>query len=79
MKPVMFCRNSRGMARLLHSWIKWAPFWALSLWSTPLLARIPTGMPWMRANPVTSVVPNSALNSSNTDPSTRRAMSSRAS
>jgi hypothetical protein len=32
-----------------------ARFWADSLNSTPLLATIPTGCPWMRANPVTRV------------------------
>ncbi len=45
MKPVMFCRNSSGILRWLHSSTKCAPFWAASENSTPLLAMIPTGMP----------------------------------
>ena len=63
MKPVMFCRNSSGILRWSHSSMKCAPFSADSLNSTPLLAMMPTGWPWMCAKPVTSVVPYSALNS----------------
>ena len=44
--------------------------------STPLLAMMPTRKPWSRANPVTSVGPCRALNSSNLEPSTSRAMTS---
>jgi hypothetical protein len=43
MKPVIFCRNNSGMPRAVHNSTKCAPFSALSLKSTPLLARIPTG------------------------------------
>ena len=43
MKPVMFCRNSSGMRRRLHSSMKCAPLSADSENSTPLLARMPTG------------------------------------
>jgi hypothetical protein len=43
MKPVMFCRNSRGMPRWLHSSMKWAPFSADSENRMPLLATMPTG------------------------------------
>ena len=25
MKPVMFCRNTSGILRLSHSWMKWRP------------------------------------------------------
>ncbi len=59
--------------------MKCAPLSALSLNRMPLLARMPTGMPWMRAKPVTSVSPYSALNSSNSEPSTMRAITSRTS
>ena len=55
MKPVMFCRNSSGIRRWSHSSMKCAPLSADSLNSTPLLATMPTGWPWMRAKPVTSV------------------------
>jgi hypothetical protein len=57
MKPVMFCRNSSGTLRWLHSSTKCAAFSALSENRMPLLATMPTGMPWMCAKPVTSVVP----------------------
>ncbi len=43
MKPEMFCRNTSGILRLQASSMKCAPFTALSLNSTPLLARIATG------------------------------------
>ena len=76
MKPVMFCRNSRGIPRWSHSSTKWAPFSADSAKSTPLLATMPTGWPWTWAKPVTSVVPYSALNSAKRLPSTSRAMTS---
>ena len=79
MKPVMFCRNSSGIARWSHSSMKCAPFSADSPNSTPLLATIPTGWPCTCAKPVTSVVPYSALNSGNRLPSTRRAITSRTS
>ena len=65
MKPEMFCRNSSGMPRWSHSSMKCAPLSADSLNSTPLLATMPTGWPWMCAKPVTSVVPYSRLNSWN--------------
>lgn len=79
MKPEMFCRNSSGMPRWSHSSMKWAPFWADSENRMPLLATMPTAWPWMRAKPVTSVVPYSALNSWKREPSTTRAMTSRTS
>ena len=79
MNPVMFCRNSSGMRRWSHSSMKCAPFSADSLNRIPLLAMMPTGWPWIRANPVTSVGPYSALNSSKRLPSTIRAMTSRTS
>jgi hypothetical protein len=79
MKPEMFCRNISGILRLQASSMKCAPFTALSLNSTPLLARIATGWPQMRAKPQTRVVPYSALNSSNWLPSTMRAITSRTS
>ena len=79
MKPVMFCRNSSGTERWSHSSMKWAPLTADSPKSTPLLATMPTGWPWMRAVPVTRVAPYSALNSSNRLPSTSRAITSRTS
>ncbi len=41
MKPVMFCRNTSGMLRWLHSSMKCAPFCAASENSTPLLATMP--------------------------------------
>ena len=43
MKPVMFCRNTSGMPRWLHSSMKCAPFSADSENRMPLLARMPTG------------------------------------
>jgi hypothetical protein len=58
MNPVMFCRNTRGIPLWLHSWMKWAPFSADSVNRMPLLATMPTGCPWMRAKPVTSVCVN---------------------
>ena len=57
MKPTMFCRNSSGMRRWQHSSMKCAALSALSENRMPLLPRMPTGMPWMCAKPVTSVVP----------------------
>ena len=57
MKPAMFCRNSSGMLRWLHSSMKCAPFCATSENRMPLLARMPTGQPQMRAKPQTSVAP----------------------
>ena len=77
MKPVMFCRNTSGMRRWLHSSTKCAPFAAASENSTPLLAMIPTGQPFTWAKPQTSVSPNRALNSSKYEPSTSRAITSR--
>ncbi len=55
MKPEMFWRNSKGVRRWQASSMKWAPFTALSLNSTPLLARIATGMPQICAKPQTRV------------------------
>ena len=57
MKPVMFCRNTSGMPRWLHSSMKCAPLSADSANRMPLLATIPTGCPQIRANPQTSVSP----------------------
>ena len=57
MKPVMFCRNTSGMPRWLHSSMKCAPLSADSLKRMPLLATIPTWWPHTWANPVTSVSP----------------------
>ena len=57
MKPVMFCRKINGTPRWQASSMKWAAFKALSENRIPLLARTPTGIPQMRANPVTSVSP----------------------
>jgi hypothetical protein len=37
--------------------MKWAPLRELSENRMPLLAMMPTGMPWIHAKPVTSVVP----------------------
>ena len=57
MKPLMFCRKSSGTPRWAHSSMKCAPFCAASPNRMPLLATMPTGMPYRRAKPVTSVVP----------------------
>ena len=57
MKPVMFCRNRSGMRRCEQSSTKCAPLRALSLNSTPEFATMPTGYPYRRPNPHTSVVP----------------------
>ncbi len=38
MKPVMFCTNSNGMSRWLHSWMNCAPFCDSSEKRMPLLA-----------------------------------------
>ena len=43
MKPVMFCRKTRGMRRWLASSTKCAPFSDELLNRIPLLAMIPTG------------------------------------
>ena len=43
MKPVMFCRNTRGMPRWPHNSMKCAPFCADSLNRMPLFATMPTG------------------------------------
>ena len=43
MKPVMFCRNTSGMPRWLHSSMKCAPLSADSQNRMPLLATMPTG------------------------------------
>src|SRR5690606_17466356 len=43
MKPVMFCRNTSGIPRWLHSSMKCAPLSALSENRMPLLATMPTG------------------------------------
>src|SRR5579864_5528398 len=72
MKPTMFCKNNSGTRRWQHSSMKCAALSALSENRIPLLPRMPTGMPWMWAKPATSVVPYSALNSSNSEPSTSR-------
>jgi hypothetical protein len=45
MKPVIFCRKTRGMRRWSASSMKCAAFCALSENKIPLLARIATGMP----------------------------------
>ncbi len=42
MKPVMFCRNTSGTPRMLHSSMKCVAFSADSENSTPLLAMMPT-------------------------------------
>ena len=57
MNPAMFCRNTSGISLWSQSWTKWAPLSADSLNSTPLFATIPTRWPWIRAKPVTRVVP----------------------
>ena len=67
MKPVMFWRKTSGTLRLHASSMKCAPFCADSAKRTPLLARMPTGKPSIRAQPQTSVSPYSALNSSRRD------------
>ena len=59
--------------------MKCAPLSADSENRIPLLATIPTGCPCSRANPVTSVVPYSDLNSWNREPSTIRVITSRTS
>ena len=79
MKPETFCRNRSGMRRWQASSMKCAPFCADSENSTPLLARMPTGMPQIRAKPHTSVGPNSGRNDWNSEPSTMRAITSRTS
>ena len=55
MKPVMFCRNTRGIFWVAHSSMKWVALSALSPNSTPLLATRPQGMPSTWAKPVTRV------------------------
>ena len=77
MKPVMFCRKSSGIRRWQQSSMKCAPFCELSEKSTPLLATMPTGMPSIWAKPQTSVVPKRSLNSSKSEPSTMRPITSR--
>ena len=79
MNPAMFCKKISGMPRWSHSSMKCAPLSADSENSTPLLATMPTGCPYSRANPVTRVVPYSCLNSRNEPPSTTRRMISCAS
>ena len=79
MKPVMFCRNTSGILRWLHSSMKWAPLRADSENRIPLLATIPTGCPQIFANPVTRVSPYNRLNSWKRLPSTTRRITSRTS
>ena len=43
MKPVIFCKNTSGVPRWLHSCMKCAPFIADSENKMPLLATMPTG------------------------------------
>ena len=57
MKPVMFCRKTRGTWRWSHNSMKCAALSADSLNKIPLLAMIPAGWPWIRAKPVTRVGP----------------------
>ena len=78
-KPLMFCRKTRGTPRWLHSCTKCAPFSADSLKRMPLLATIPTRYPYSLANPQTRVSPYCALNSWNREPSTILRMTSRTS
>ncbi len=66
------------MRRCSHSSMKCVALSADSLKMMPSLAMTPTRWPQMRANPVTIDEPHSGLNSANRDPSTRRAMISRA-
>ena len=47
MKPVMFCRKTSGIFRCEQSSTKCAPLSADSEKRTPLLAMMPTGMPWI--------------------------------
>ena len=75
-EPVMFCGNTSGTTRFVAQFDEMRPLTADSPNSTPLLATMPTGWPWMWANPVTSVVPYSALNSLNSPPSTMRVITS---
>ncbi len=56
MKPVMFCRNTSGMPRRLHSSMKCVTLSADSENSTPLFAMMPTRKPCSRAKPVMTVV-----------------------
>ena len=79
MKPVMFCTKTSGMPRIPHSWMKCVALSADSENSTPLLATMPTSSPWTWAKPVTMVGAYRRLNSSNREPSTRRASTSRTS
>src|SRR3990170_60033 len=65
MKPVMFCRNTSGVLRWLHSSMKCAPLRADSENRIPLFATIPTSWPQILANPQTSVSAYSCLNSWN--------------
>ena len=58
MYPVVFCRNSSGVAEALASWMNWAAFCASAEKSTPCaLASTPTGYPCSSPQPVTSAVP----------------------
>ena len=57
MKPVVFCKNTSGTSLLLQSWMNCAPLLALSLKIVPLLAMIPTGNPWIWAQPQSIVLP----------------------
>ena len=79
MKPVMFCRNTSGVPRWLHSSMKCAPLSADSENRMPLLATMPTAWPQILAKPQTSVSPYSCLNSWNRLASTTRGITSRTS
>ena len=76
-KPEIFCKNNNGILRWAQSSMKCAPLSALSENKIPLLPMIPIGIPQRWAKPVTKVVPYNALNSSNSEPSTNRAITSR--
>jgi len=80
MNPVTLCRKISGVSVWLASRMNSVAFLASSLNRTPrVLARMPTGKPWIEAQPVAMLVPQRGLYSEKRDPSTIRAMTSRGS
>ena len=53
----MFCSHSNGTSIWLQSWMNWVAFSDESEKRAPLLPRMPTGKPWMEAQPQMIVVP----------------------
>ena len=73
MYPVVFCRKISGVSVWLASRMNSVAFFDSSLNRTPrVLARMPTGKPWIDAQPVAMPAPQRCLYSEKREPSTIR-------